>query len=274
MGNMVTYMPMALSSLGMVIIFLKPGEGGGPLVYVAIGLMAVSAVGMLVSQIIRSSGDRKRKLRGERRDYLRYLSISRRRIRKLIHQQQRAQAWRHPEPAALWSLVRTGRLWERRATHEDFGEIRIAVGEQQLGMKLTPLSTKPVEDLEPLCAHALRRFIRAYGTVPDQPVALYLRTYARVLVHGDEEAARAMVRAVLGQLSVLHAPQDLRIVVVAEPERRAAWEWTKWLPHAQHPLDTDGAGAVRLVTDSVAGLEQLLGEEFAGRPPFDPDAAP
>ncbi|MEV0263961.1 type VII secretion protein EccCa [Streptomyces sp. NPDC050617] len=274
MGNMVTYMPMALSSLGMVLIFLKPGEGGGPLMYVAIGLMAVSAVGMLVSQIIRSSGDRKRKLRGERRDYLRYLSVSRRRIRKLIDQQRQAQEWRHPEPASLWSLVRTGRLWERRSTHEDFGEVRIAVGEQQLGMRLTPLSTKPVEDLEPLCAHALRRFIRAYGTVPDQPVALYLRTYSRVLAHGDAEAARAMVRAVLGQLSVLHAPQDLRIAVITDHDRREDWEWTKWLPHAQHPTETDGAGAVRLVADSAAGLEQLLGDEFAGRPPFDPDAAP
>ncbi|MFE7620799.1 type VII secretion protein EccCa [Streptomyces sp. NPDC057496] len=274
MGNMVTYMPMALSSLGMVLIFLRPGSGGGPMMYVAIGLMALSAVGMLLSQIVRASGDRKRALLGERRDYMRYLSISRRRVRKVIAQQREAQAWAHPDPASLWSLVRTSRLWERRASHADFAEVRIAVGEQQLATKLTPLSTKPVEDLEPLSAHALRRFIKAYGTVPDQPVALYLRTYARVLLQGEEGAAHAMTRALLAQLGVFHSPQDLRIVVLADQDRRAAWEWVKWLPHAQHPTDVDGGGSVRLVTDSVLGLESLLGEELTGRPAFEADATP
>ncbi len=275
MGNMITYMPMALSSLGMVLIFLRPGSGGGPMMYVAIGLMALSAVGMLVSQIVRASGDRKRALLGERRDYMRYLSISRRRIRKVINQQREAQAWSHPDPASLWSLVPTARLWERRAAHADYAEVRIAVGEQQLATKLSPLSTKPVEDLEPLSAHALRRFIKAYGTVPDQPVALYLRTYARVLLRSaDEEAARAMVRAVLAQLSVFHAPQDLWIVVLADHDRREAWEWVKWLPHNQHPTDVDGGGPVRLVTDSVLGLETLLGDELTGRPAFETDAVP
>ncbi|MFI1190202.1 type VII secretion protein EccCa [Streptomyces californicus] len=274
MGNMITYMPMALSSLGMVLIFLRPGSGGGPMMYVAIGLMGLSAVGMLLSQIVRASGDRKRALLGERRDYMRYLAISRRRVRKVINQQREAQAWAHPDPESLWSLVPTSRLWERRAAHADFAEVRIGVGEQQLATKLTPLSTKPVEDLEPLSAHALRRFIKAYGTVPDQPVALYLRTYARVLLHSEPEAAHAMVRALLAQLAVFHAPQDLRIVVLADHDRREAWEWVKWFPHNGHPTDVDGGGPVRLVTDSVLGLESLLGDELTGRPPFEPDAVP
>lgn len=190
---MITYLPMALSSMGMMLIFMRPGSGGA-LSYVAIGMMALSAVGMLATQFLRSSQDRKRKLRGERRDYLRYLSTSRRRVRKVITQQRQALSWQHPEPPALWSLARTSRLWERRLTHEDFAEVRIARGSQQLALKLSPLSTKPVEDLEPLCAHALRRFIRAYGTVPDQPVAVRLRTYSRIVFDGDEEVARATVR--------------------------------------------------------------------------------
>ncbi|WP_037917619.1 type VII secretion protein EccC [Actinacidiphila yeochonensis] len=274
MSGVITYLPMALSSMGMVLIFLKPESGGGVLTYAAIGLMAVSAVGMLVSQFMRGAQDRKRKLRGERRDYLRYLTTSRRRVRKVIAEQRQAQEWRHPDPGALWSLARTARLWERRLTHEDFAEIRFATGTQQLATRLAPLSTKPVEDLEPLCAHALRRFIRAYGTVPGLPVAVRLRTYSRVLLRGDAATARAMVRAVLAQLATLHAPGEVDIVVVADGEARAGWEWAKWLPHAQHPVDTDGAGAVRLVAEAVSELEQLLGEEFAARPRFEKDAAP
>ncbi|MEU3713492.1 type VII secretion protein EccCa [Streptomyces catenulae] len=273
-SGMLMYLPMALSSMGMVLIFLKPGGGGGALTYVAIGMMALSAVGMLVTQFLRTSQDRKRKLRGERRDYLRYLSTTRRRVRKVITQQRQALAWQHPEPPALWSLARTSRLWERRLTHEDFAEVRIARGSQALALTLSPLSTKPVEDLEPLCAHALRRFIRAYGTVAEQPVAVRLRTYAQIVLRGDEAVSRSTVRALLAQLAVLHAPRELDIVIVADGEARTEWEWAKWLPHVHHPAETDGAGAARLVIDTVSELESLLGEEFAQRPKFDAEREP
>jgi DNA segregation ATPase FtsK/SpoIIIE, S-DNA-T family len=273
MSSMVSYAPMALGSLSMVLIFLRPGSGGA-LSYVAVGLMAVSAVGTLVSQLVRGSGDRKRRIRSERRDYLRYLSITRRQVRKTIDQQRKAQAWRHPDPLVLWSVVRTSRLWERRATHGDFGEVRVGLGEQRLALQMSPLTTRPVEDLEPLSAHALRRFIRAYSAVPNQPVAIYLRAYARVLLHGEVDAARAMVRAMICQLATLHAAEDLRIVVVTEQDSLPGWEWVKWLPHALHPMETDGAGSIRLITDSLGRLERLLGEDFAARGPFDAEAVP
>jgi S-DNA-T family DNA segregation ATPase FtsK/SpoIIIE len=273
MSNVVTYAPMAVGSLAMVLVFLKPGSGG-PLGYVAIGMMAVSAIGGVVAQLIRGSGERKRKIRNERHDYLRYLSITRRQVRKDVEKQQRSTLWRHPDPHALWSVAKSARLWERRTTHPDFGEVRIGLGEQRLAIELSPLQTKPVEDLEPLSAHALRRFIRAYGAIPDLPIAAYLRAYARVMLHGDKAAIRAMVRAMCGQLATFHAAEDLHIVIVADSESRAEWEWAKWLPHAQHPTDADAAGPVRLITDNVSKLERLLGEEFAGRGPFDPDASP
>ncbi|MFJ3710764.1 type VII secretion protein EccCa [Streptomyces sp. NBC_01267] len=295
MSGVITYLPMALSSLGMVLIFIRPGESSGILMWVAIGMMLLSAVGMLISQFIRAAGDRKRRLRGERRDYLRYLATSRRRIRKAIDEQRRADAWHHPEPGSLVSLARGGRLWERRTTHEDFAEIRVATGTRQLALTLNPLSTKPVEDLEPLCAHALRRFIRAYSTVPGQPIAVRMRSFARVILlsgskDGEEtgppgtdhaaaaernlETARGAVRAMVCQLAVLHAPEDLAVVVVADGGALPGWEWVKWLPHAQHTSDTDGVGSARLVAEAVSELEPLLGEEFGGRPPFEPGAEP
>ncbi|MFD0278105.1 type VII secretion protein EccCa [Kitasatospora sp. NPDC127111] len=277
MASVISMMPMALGSLSMVFMFLHPGgtEGGGALGYVAVGMMALSAVGMLVTQLIRGSSDRKRQLRAERRDYLRYLSQVRRQVRRSVDAQRQALAWRHPAPDELWSLVGTTRLWERRSAHPDFSDVRIGLGAQRLATPLAPLATKPVEDLEPLCAHALRRFIHAYGTLADQPMAIHLRGFARLLLRADDpDAARALVRALLAQLAVVHGPDELRIAIVAEPRRRAQWEWAKWLPHALHPTDTDGAGPVRLVAGSLVEVEQLLGEEFTGRPGYEPDAAP
>ncbi|WP_406368032.1 type VII secretion protein EccCa [Streptomyces sp. NBC_01546] len=302
MGNIITMVPMALSSLSMVFIFLRPN--GGLMTYVAMGTMAVSAIGMVVTQIIRGNTDRKQELTAERRDYLRYLTQMRRQVRKDIRSQQEALAWRNPAPAELASLVRTSRLWERRASHPDFSDVRIAVGSQRLAVRLAPLATKPVEDLEPLTAHALRRFIHAYATVAGQPVAIHLRGFAQVLIRAGstesgppdraddraaaetgsaagtgsaarpEEQVRALARAVLAQLATLHAPDELRIAVVAAPDRRAHWEWIKWLPHALHPTETDGVGPLRLVAGTIGELEQLLGDEFGARPPYEPDATP
>ncbi len=171
-------------------------------------------------------------------------------------------------------MTGTTRLWERRPRDEDFGEIRMAVGEQKLGLKLSSSSTNPVEDLEPLSAHALRSFIRAYSTVPEQPIAIYLRAWARVLFQGDEERIRSLVRALLAQLATFHSPDDVWIAFCVSDERRADWEWTKWLPHSLHPHDTDGAGPTRMTVSAWGELENLLGAEFMERPQFDPDAVP
>ncbi|MCX5401155.1 type VII secretion protein EccCa [Streptomyces sp. NBC_00102] len=269
-----TYMPMAMMSVSMMLIFIKPGGGNSSFTYIALGMMVMASGAMMVGQVMRKTGERKQRLRGERRDYLRYLTQIRRQVHRAVVEQQLALAWRHPHPRTLRSMVRTTRLWERRVKDEDFGEVRIAVGDQQFAMRLNPLSTKPVEDLEPLSAHALRRFIRAYSTVPGQPIALYLRSWSRVLTRGDQAATRAMVRAALSQLAVFHPPEELWIALCVSDERRADWEWVKWLPHNLHPQEQDGAGSARMMAGTFNDLEDLLGAEFTERPVFDPDAVP
>ncbi|MFB7054896.1 type VII secretion protein EccCa [Streptomyces vinaceus] len=269
-----TYLPMAMMSVSMMLVFIRPGGSSSVFSYLAIGMMVLATGAMMVGQVMRKSGERKQRLRGERRDYLRYLAQTRRKVQRAVVEQQLALAWRHPDPRALRSMVRTTRLWERRPKDEDFGEVRIAVGDQQLAMRLIPLSTKPVEDLEPLSAHALRRFIRAYGTVPDQPIGVYLRSWSRILLRGDEAVARSAVRAMLCQLAVFHPPEELWIAVCVADDRRAEWEWVKWLPHNLHPHEQDGAGPTRMVTSAFEELEDRLGAEFAERQSFDPEAPP
>ncbi|MFJ7078529.1 type VII secretion protein EccCa [Streptomyces sp. NPDC098781] len=268
------YLPMALMSVSMMLMFLRPGHGSGGFMYLAIGLMVIASAAMILGQFMRKNSERKHRLKGERRDYLRYLTQMRRKVRAAVAEQQKASAWHHPEPAALWSLVGTTRLWERRAQDPDFGEVRLAVGEQKLGLRLAPLSTQPVEDLEPLSAHALRSFIRAYATVPDQPIAISVRSWSRVLFRGDEARIRATVRALLAQLVVFHSPDDLSVALCVADERREEWDWAKWLPHSLHPHNHDGAGPARMIVSAFNELEDQLGAEFWERPPFDPGAIP
>ncbi|WP_447002031.1 type VII secretion protein EccCa [Saccharothrix isguenensis] len=272
LGPLLLMVPMALGSAVMMVFMFGRSNMGMSLGMAA--MMGLMMLGMVFSQAGRGGAERRRRMRGERRDYLRYLGQTRAQVRSVAQRQRTALAWRHPDPSGLWSVAMTNRLWERRAAHADFAEVRIGVGPQRLAMTMTPLSTKPVSDLEPLSARALRRFINAYTTVANQPTALFLRGFAQVRFSGDEEAVRGVVRAVLAQLATFHSPEDLRVAVCASADRAEHWDWVKWLPHAQHPTEQDGAGQARLLADGVDELTELLETELASRARFEAGVAP
>ncbi|HSV66255.1 MAG TPA: type VII secretion protein EccCa [Mycobacteriales bacterium] len=266
MGAALTYLPMAAGGGAMVLMFA--GRGGGALQYVTGIMFAVSMLGMFGGQLGRGTSEKKRKLNADRRDYARYLSQVRRRVRRAARQQREALLWRNPDPDALWSVAMSSRLWERRPADEDFGTMRVGLGSQRLAVQLIPPETKPVEDLEPVSAGALRRFVRAHTTVAELPVAVSVQGFARVQLRGDEEVIRGLVRAMVAHLAVFHSPDDLRIAVCASGERAPLWDWVKWLPHALHPTDVDAAGPVRLFAETLVEIETMLGEELKQRPRF------
>jgi DNA segregation ATPase FtsK/SpoIIIE, S-DNA-T family len=280
-------LPMLAGTLAMAMMF---GQGRGATSYVVGGMFGVSSLAMLATTWGSSSGTpKKAEMMAARREYLRHLASLRRRVRDTATKQRTGLFYRHPDPGQLWSTVGSHRLWERRPTDPDFGVVRVAVGPQTLATPLLPPVTRPLEDLEPMTAGALRRFLDAYSVVPDLPVALSLRGFGRVFVRGDtgrdlggatsamraegSTDAQALARAVVCQMAVFHAPDDLLVAVCAGPERRAAWEWVKWLPHAQHPTRSDALGPVRLVAETAKELEELLDEVIANRPRFSPGTA-
>ncbi|MFU8873877.1 type VII secretion protein EccCa [Micromonospora sp. SL4-19] len=267
-------LPMLGGTVAMAMMF---GRGGGAYSYVVGGMFGLSSVAMLVTSW-GSTGPKKSEMMAARREYLRHLAALRRRVRETAVAQRAGLHYRHPDPGRLWSTVHSHRVWERRPRDPDFAVVRVGVGPQTLATPLVPPVTRPLEELEPMTAGALRRFLDAYSVVPDLPVALSLRSFARVFVRGPgagvtgagSPAAQALARAVLTQLAAFHAPDELLVAVCAGPERRACWEWVKWLPHAHHPSRTDALGPVRLVTTSAAELERLLDEVLASRPRFSP----
>ncbi|GAA3932005.1 type VII secretion protein EccCa [Actinoplanes auranticolor] len=265
-------LPMLGGSVAMAMMMGR--GGGGAFSYVVGGLFGISSLAMLATSFGGSGGPKKAEMMAARREYLRHLSGLRRRVRDTASKQRLGLFYRHPDPQQLWSTAESHRVWERRSADPDFGVVRLAVGPQTLATPLIPPVTRPLEDLEPMTAGALRRFLDAYSVVPDLPVAVSLRGFARVFMRGHgptgEADARALTRAVLAQLAVFHAPDDLIIAVCAGPERRAMWEWVKWLPHNLHPSRTDRLGQVRLVASAGPDLEKLLEDVIGNRPRFNP----
>jgi S-DNA-T family DNA segregation ATPase FtsK/SpoIIIE len=266
--RMLTILPM-VSGAGAMGLMMGV-QRGGPLTYVAGGMYGISILGMIAAMVTNQNGPNKREMIENRRQYMRRLSQQRAQVRNTIRAQREAIHYRHPEPDALWSTASSGRMWERRRNDADFGVVRIGLGPQEIATPLVPPQTRPVDELEPLCAMALRKFVSTYSVVPDLPVAIALRDFSHVYIRGSDEAVQALVRALIAQLSTFHAPDDLLFGLCVAETRRQRWEWAKWLPHALHPTKLDAVGPVRLFAAAVTALEAMLDDVLANRLRFNP----
>ncbi|MDT4960818.1 MAG: segregation ATPase FtsK/SpoIIIE, family [Pseudonocardiales bacterium] len=266
MGQLLMYLPM-IAGAGATGLLVS-GSGGSPVTYLASGMMGLSMVGMAVSGMGRSSGEKRRRLDGDRRDYQRYLQQVRRKVRRAAAEQRASTLWHHPDPVALWCVAVGSRLWERRPVDDDYLAVRVGRGPQRLAVSLVAPETKPVEDLEPISAASLRRFVRTHGSVADLPAALALPAFGRLNMYGPPDRTRALVRAMLGQLAAFHSPDDVVIAVCTAGDTVPQWDWLKWLPHALSPTTFDAVGQVRLISDDLLGLESMLGDMLTSRQRF------
>ncbi|MFC4337261.1 type VII secretion protein EccCa [Salininema proteolyticum] len=268
--------PMVAGGLSMMLMMSRRGMRGGEnneLMMIAGGLMGVSMMGMMITNIAGGRNNKKAEFDAERRDFMRYLSQVRRRARNGAEKQWRSTRWIMPDPKALWSLVGTRRMWERRRNDDDAWLSRVGVGKHRLSMKIVPPETKPVEDLEPMSSIALRRFVAAHSSVHDMPRALNITHAAIHVMRGNRDVIGANLRAQLCHLATMHSPDDLAIAVIASPERLPDWHWLKWLPHNQHPSEKDGAGETRLLFHGSDEAEKAMRDMLQGRPSWSPGAS-
>ncbi|WP_225732480.1 MULTISPECIES: type VII secretion protein EccCa [unclassified Nocardia] len=255
---------MIVGMVGMMALLFKTngGFGSNPTSLMFPAMMMFSMVGMFAGQG-GGKGQKAAEANEDRKDYLRYLDQVRRDVDETAKQQRASVEWSHPEPGLIWMLAGTSRMWERRAGDKDFCHARIGVGGQRLATRLVAPETGPVEELEPIAAVSLRRFVRAHSTVPDLPTAIAVKGFATIALDGDRGEARDMTRAMLLQLCMFQAPDQVLVAVVCGPDTAREWEWTKWLPHTQHPDAQDGIGTQRMfygsIREATASLQPLIG---------------
>ncbi len=243
---------MVVATVGMMALYFTSGGGAmrNPMFMFFPVMMLMSVVGTLAYGARGSN--RTAELNVDRRDYLRYLDTVDDAIAQVAADQHRSLHWRHPEPESLWTLAGGIRMWERGPEDPDFCHIRVGVGDQPLCTRLAPPGLGPADEVDPVTRAALDRTLQRSAMVNDVPIAVDLRGCAHVSVDGGAPAARALLRAVVCQLAVLHSPDDVKIAAVVSEATRGDWEWLKWLPHHQHPHEVDVVGSVRMVYRSLA----------------------
>ncbi len=245
----------ATAAVMAVLFFSRSAVSQSPTFLAFPVMMLISVV---VTAAARHGPQRGRRIEANRFDYFGYLAVLRTRVREIAAAQRLALFHEHPDPDTLWTLIGAPRMWERRPGDPDFCCVRIGVGSLPLAVRLVSPETPPDGRSDPVTTAALRGFIDTHATIADAPITVPLHGTATVTVDGDLSQLRGLFRAIVCQLAVLHAPDQLLIIGVVSDRTRTHWEWLKWLPHNGHPAATDAVGPVRMVYQSLAEAQRAL----------------
>jgi hypothetical protein len=226
--------PLVGSGGSLAFVFAVPGPRPGWPVALVVGAALASVVAGLALRVLERRATRRTRRR-QRARYLGHLDQTALEADGLAAAQLAAAEHVHPDPPVLWATVeRTDRLWERRPADPDFLTVRIGRGPVPLAAPIRlDRPADPLVDHDPELMTAARRLVSRATCLPDAPVVIPLRGPGVVALTGPPDRARALARALGGELAAFHAPDDLRLLVAAPPAARPAWRWMELLPHCR-----------------------------------------
>ncbi len=198
----------------------------------AIGIgVLISAAGAMAQWL-----QTRRRRRAVRERYLAYLRGEEERIRRWVAGQEAGEELWYPRPADLLELAaRRDRVYPRLRAAPEWLHVRAGSG-----LLPSPLTVR-IEDIDPLAVPPDPRLLAAAQALAgrwrereDAPVTISLASPGCVSVRGELGRSRGVVRALVLQAALFHAPEDLGIALQAEDEEAAgSWDWMKWLPHTR-----------------------------------------
>ncbi|MEV0032751.1 type VII secretion protein EccCa [Nocardia sp. NPDC050793] len=272
--RMILPVVMVSATIGMTVMMFRGGMATSPMAMFFPIMMLVSVFGMMGGALGgNSAGASAAGLNEERKDYLRSLIDN----RKSVHEAEVALyeylQHIHPGPAAVGRLIGGKRMWEVQVASPQFLRLRVGRGRIANQVRVVTPEAAPTADLDPVGVVELTRFAKAYSTVGGMPVAINMLSAPQVCFDGDPNAVAALVRAIVAEAVVLHGPDQVAVAAVLPEPDTPDWAWLKWLPHVQHPSDTDAIGSDRMVYGSVG---ELRAKVLTGlnRGPFSANSEP
>jgi S-DNA-T family DNA segregation ATPase FtsK/SpoIIIE len=232
-----------------------------PLFLVIAGLLILGSIGFAVVVVVQSRSGQRRRARRDRSRYTAYLDGLDGELTETARLQDLAARFVHPGLVELWAIAcQRVRVWERAPAHLDFATVRVGAGDVPLA---TPLRLEggddPLTERDPAALAGARRLIDEHALVADQPIVLDLRARPSVSFVGPRSLTRPLARAIVMELAVFCAPDDLLLAICHPPDSAADWEFAKWLPHL---VLEDGPA---LLCDDGERLAAMLAEEVAQR---------
>ncbi|GAA1482459.1 type VII secretion protein EccC [Gordonia sinesedis] len=247
-----------LAGLGMLAMMMSSGN---PIRMIAGGVIVAAAVlGGIAMYVYAKTGGRK-KAEQQRGIFIRYVDDTRRKLDEEASEQRRLAHRHHPAPHDLLAVIRDpSRLWERRPSDADFLTVRLGTGVGPLAREVeTDEDSDPLKSPEPIAQAHLDRLLVAAERIDGLPIAVPLTGVVSIV--GPADRTYETVRALLTQLAVFHAPDDVRIhLALPAAGRSLTYRWALWLPHVLDPERFDGPIGRRMTSADQTDATPLLDE--------------
>lgn len=250
----------SLSSIVMIVVLRA-----NPVMVVIGAVILVIALAGGIGMAVGQRGQAARARRRERERYLDYLEALRSELRDHDNRARTRALALHPSPLQLGSTIRNPeQLWERRRSDTDFLEVRVGAGAMPWHQLSLPVGNNPVQPFDTIMAGEAETLINTYSRVAGMPATVSLRGIGTVAVVGETDQVFALIRSMVAQLAVSHAPEDVKFGFAVPEDRLAALPDVGLLPHVL--LDAwDGPMPGRRIAPDTSELLRLLHDELQAR---------
>lgn len=216
---------------------------GGSAIYSGMSALSGNFTSMISSvlfPVLTSKYTDKQKAEYEERRtrrYTAYLNQKYNEIQRIIQDEKRELEDNNLSPNELIELMHSRRrLWERRPTDPDFLKLRIGVSNQPLKSQIQFQKRTFGMDEDPLQERMFHLCEYPY-VIERAPVSVDLIEQFVLGVRGTPQDREQMFLSLLCELCYLHAPEEVRVVILASEEFLHKYPEVLYLPHVWNEDD-------------------------------------
>jgi DNA segregation ATPase FtsK/SpoIIIE, S-DNA-T family len=254
----------ASGSLVMVFVYHNP------MMAIAAGVMATISIISAILQATMNSKNRLSQTRSTKKKYVAYLDQQQDKLQEVSNKQLRYYTTLYPEPERLTGIVQQReRIWERNRGDEDFLTVAMGRGPVPLACKANlEIDDNPFIEYDKNLVYRAQALVSKFETLGNAPLEVALKTVGTLAIRGKRHMIQEMVRAMLSQVAVFHAPEDVQMMVYFSKEVEQQWQWFKWLPHARRPRSNKKSSkgqALCYMADNPMDFLQMFNEQILPR---------
>jgi S-DNA-T family DNA segregation ATPase FtsK/SpoIIIE len=246
---------------------LMAGSGNGFRMVPMLAMVIVMVLGAVLWPNLSARYTRRKNAEKETRrveSYSAYLDKVRSQISNELTLQKQILTENRVSVAECFGRVgkRDRRLFERTPVHVDFLSLRIGIGDVPLAATFRWPQEKPALKDDVLKSEAVKLSQQPY-VVRNAPLALSLPADYVAGVMGRKEAVYPFLRGLIVQIVTLHAPDEVKLVILCNEREKTEWEFAFSLPHVFD--DTHSVRFVATGPDEAAELSLRLERELHQR---------